>query len=143
MYGKRRRWRVKAAARSDMNKNVCVIEKSSGTGSGVGVGGSNPNGLKFKIAEDDIYMSSNNLNLRELKPIVVATKEESNVEVTNQNSIDVASSITQNAGAAVLANGDVKVLDNVATVKAQKVSKPLTIITKQLVSNGVANGCLA
>ncbi|KAL8111008.1 hypothetical protein AgCh_026682 [Apium graveolens] len=44
VYGKRRRWRVKAAARSDVNGNVRVIEKSSGSGSGGKVNG-NRSGL--------------------------------------------------------------------------------------------------
>lgn len=79
--------------------------------------------------------------LREGKPTDDATKEGSNVEVTNQKSIDVPSNITKNAAPAVLTNGDVKVLENVATVKAQEVSKPVTVTAKELVSNGVVNGC--
>lgn len=79
--------------------------------------------------------------LREGKPTDDATKEGSNVEVTNQKSIDVPSNITKNAAPAVLTNGDAKVLENVATVKAQEVSKPVTVTAKELVSNGVVNGC--
>ncbi|KAL8094217.1 hypothetical protein AgCh_035920 [Apium graveolens] len=49
VYGKRRRWRVKAAARSDVNGNMFVIEKSSGTGNGIG--GSNLNGNRSCIVD--------------------------------------------------------------------------------------------
>lgn len=83
------------------------------------------------------------IQLREGKPTDDATKEGSNVEVTNQKSVDVPSNITKNSGATVLANGDAKVLENVATVKAQEVGKPVTVTAKELVPNGVANGLLA
>lgn len=45
VYGKRcsRRWRVKAAARSDVNGNVRVIEKTSGSGSSSSGGNVNGN----------------------------------------------------------------------------------------------------
>lgn len=81
------------------------------------------------------------IQLREGKPTDDATEEGSNAEVTNPKSIDVPSNITKNAAPAVLTNGDAKVLENVATVKAQDVvSKPVTVTAKELVSNGVANG---
>lgn len=83
------------------------------------------------------------IQLREGKPTDDATKEGSNVEVTNQKSIDVPSIITKNATPAVLTNGDAKLLENVPTVKAQEVGKPVTVTAKEVVSNGVANGCLA
>lgn len=83
------------------------------------------------------------IQLREGKPAYDATKEGPNGELTNQKSIDVPSNITKSAAPAVLTNGDAKVLENVATVKAQAVCKPVPVTAKELVSNGVANGLLA
>ncbi|KAK1371939.1 hypothetical protein POM88_038031 [Heracleum sosnowskyi] len=51
VYGKRRcrRWRVKAAARSDVN--VCVIEKSNGSSGSGGGGGGNVNGNRSGLVD--------------------------------------------------------------------------------------------
>ena len=81
------------------------------------------------------------LQLSEGKPTDESTKEGSNVEVTTEKSVDVPSNLTKNATRAVFAKGDANVLENVATVEAQEVSKPVTVTAKELVSNGVANGC--
>ncbi|KAL1807949.1 hypothetical protein DCAR_0727328 [Daucus carota subsp. sativus] len=79
--------------------------------------------------------------LSEGKPTDESAKEGSNVEVTTEKSVDVPSNLTKNATRAVFAKGDANVLENVATVEAQEVSKPVTVTAKELVSNGVANGC--
>ena len=78
--------------------------------------------------------------LVEGKPTDEATKEGSNVEVTTEKSVDVPSNLTKSSTRSVFANGDAKV-ENVAAVEAQEVSKPVTVTAKELVSNGVANGC--
>lgn len=77
------------------------------------------------------------------KPSDEKNKDGSNMEANVPNSNDTASELVKDPTPAVQINGDVKVSENATAVKGEalKVSKPIVLTEKKVLSNGVANGC--
>lgn len=77
------------------------------------------------------------------KPADEKNKDGSNVEANVPNSNDTASELVKDPTPAVQIIGEVKVSENATAVngEAVKVSKPIVLTEKKVLSNGVANGC--
>ncbi|KAL8099411.1 YTH domain-containing protein ECT4 [Apium graveolens] len=76
------------------------------------------------------------------KPADEKNKDGSNMEANVPNS-ETASELVKDPTPAIQMNGDVKVSENGTAVKGEvlKVSKPIVLTEKKVLSNGVANGC--
>lgn len=72
------------------------------------------------------------------------TTDEKNKEGSSQKLTDVALDLIKDVTPAIQTNGDVKPLENpptVAKVGDGPITKPVVVLEKKVIPNGVANGC--